>query len=334
MAAVQWVVRSRPSSAAIVEESPQASRGLGKPPVSAKFQKNATTVGTSIPRHSGEWIQEAVRPYIRGRCCGIPRHGPKIAGLGKATKRRECGGAFGAVERHTNLNGVGMRIRNGMTAMRVRRHIHLAGLAAFAALSAPIPALAQNNEGRPADIPASIERCPSIADGRARLQCYERALLGKGPASAPATAATQSWRLVRTRNPRGGDDAVSMMRTADISASDLEFAGAMLRCGDNGLEFLLVVIKPFPPRSRPAIAITAGANELHFEANVIPPGAELLLPIGARALAAGPLHAERSMAVKISFAEVTIKGQLALDGLDTAMVTLTSNCPKSTRSIN
>ena len=217
--------------------------------------------------------------------------------------------------------------------MRVRRHINLAGLAAFAAWSAPIPALAQNDDGRPADIPASIERCPSIADSRARLQCYERALLGKGSptASAPATAAAQAWRLVRTRNPRGGDDAVSMMRTADISASDLEFAGAMLRCGDNGLEFLLVMIRPFPPRSHPEIAITAGTNELHFEANVIPPGAELLLPMGARALAAGPLHAERSMAVKISLAEVTIKGQLALDGLDAAIATLASNCPTSTK---
>jgi hypothetical protein len=221
-----------------------------------------------------------------------------------------------------------------MTMMRLRRHIHLAGLAAFAALSAPIPASAQNNDGRPRDIPASVERCPSIADSRARLQCYERALLGKGPASAPATAAAQAWRLVRTRNPRGGDDAVSMTHTADIAASDLEFAGAMLRCGDNGLEFLLVVIRPFPPRSHPEIAITAGANELHFEATVIPPGAELLLPVGARALAAGALHAERSMAVKISLAEVTIKGQLALDGLDGAIATLASSCPRSTRSIN
>src|SRR5215831_14608371 len=125
------------------------------------------------------------------------------------------------------------------------RHINLAGLAAAAALCAPVPALTQDDPRGPADIPASIERCPSIADSRARLQCYERALLGKGSptASAPPTAAAQAWRLVRTRNPRGGDDAVSMMRTADISASDLEFAGAMLRCGDNGLEFLLVVIR-------------------------------------------------------------------------------------------
>lgn len=219
--------------------------------------------------------------------------------------------------------------------MRGCRPVTLAGLAGLTVLSAAITALAQNGDGRPADIPASIERCPSIADSRARLQCYERALLGKGsPATAPPTAAAPPWRLVRTRNPRGGDDAVSMMRTANISASDLEFAGAMLRCGDNGLEFLLVVISPFPPRSRPEIAITAGTNELHFEGSVIPPGAELLLPLGARELAAGPLHAARSMAVKITLAEVTIKGVVAIDGLDAAINTLATNCPRSTRSIN
>jgi hypothetical protein len=37
------------------------------------------------------------------------------------------------------------------------------------------------------------------------------------------------------------------------------------------------------------------------------------------------------MAVKISLAEVTIKGQLALDGLDAAIATLASNCPTSTK---
>ena len=228
-----------------------------------------------------------------------------------------------------------MQIRNGRI-VRKCRHIALAGLAGLTVLSAAIIASAQNGDGRPADIPPSIERCPSIADSRARLQCYERALSGKRPpaAAAPSTAAAPSWRLVRTRNPRGGDDAVSMMRTANISASDLEFAGAMLHCGDSGLEFLLVVITPFPPRSRPAIAITAGANELHFEGTVIPPGAELLLPMGARELAAGPLHAARSMAIKITLADVTIKGAVAIDGLDAAINTLANSCPRSTRSIN
>src|SRR5580704_12431342 len=120
-----------------------------------------------------------------------------------------------------------MQIRNGRI-VRKCRHIALAGLAGLTVLSAAIMASAQNGDGRPADIPPSIERCPSIADSRARLQCYERALSGKRPpaAAAPSTAAAPSWRLVRTRNPRGGDDAVSMMRTANISASDLEFAGA------------------------------------------------------------------------------------------------------------
>jgi hypothetical protein len=218
-------------------------------------------------------------------------------------------------------------------AMRVRR-VSMSGLLAFAAWSAAVPASAQNDNGRPADIPASIERCPSITDSRARLQCYERALLGKGSASALPAKAAPAWHLVRTRNPRGGDDAVSMMRTADTTASDVDFAGAMLRCGDNALEFVLVVIRPFPPRSHPEIAITAGANELHFEGSVIPPGAELLLPVGARELAAGPLHSVRSMAVKISLDRVTIKGHLALDGLDAAVASLASNCPRSTRSIN
>ena len=43
---------------------------------------------------------------------------------------------------------------------------------------------------------------------------------------------------MRTRNPHGGADAVSIMHTADTSKSDLDLAGLMIRCREGGTEIV------------------------------------------------------------------------------------------------
>src|SRR5262245_14711786 len=69
---------------------------------------------------------------------------------------------------------------------------------------------------------------------KAEICCFFRRLLATtillAIAAGPAmTQGIGTWRLVRTPDPRGGSEAVSIMQTADVSRSDIDFAGVMLR---------------------------------------------------------------------------------------------------------
>jgi len=145
-------------------------------------------------------------------------------------------------------------------------------------------------------------------------------------AEAPQTQSAGSWRLVRSVNPRAGSDVVSMTRSANIS-SDRDLAGLMLRCHGLSPEVIVVVVTPFPPRSQPGVTIGANGREWRFEAQVVPPGAELLLPAAATDLARGPWQSAHQLAVKISWQEQSITGVIPIDGLRGALATLLANCP-------
>jgi hypothetical protein len=145
-----------------------------------------------------------------------------------------------------------------------------------------------------------------------------------------ATTAAQpisGWRLLRTANPRGGAEAVSMIHTADITRSDPDLAGLMLRCGEHGAEVAIVVVTPFPPRAQPDVTVGADGKEWRFTARVVPPGAELLLPAEATSLAAGPWQSTRELVVKVSSPEQSFRGVVSIDGLAAALATLAANCP-------
>src|SRR5262249_17223849 len=100
-----------------------------------------------------------------------------------------------------------------------------------------------------------------------------------GPNAAQSVILTAtsggSWRLVRTPDPRGGPDAVSIMQTADAARSDIDLVGLTLRCSDTGFDVLVVFLKPFPPRAHPKVKLTTGSATVHLEATVIPPGAAI-----------------------------------------------------------
>ncbi len=134
------------------------------------------------------------------------------------------------------------------------------------------------------------------------------------------------WHLVRTANPRGGPDAVSISHTADISRSDLDLAGLMLRCGEKSVEVVIVVVTPLSPRARPDVTISADHKEWRFVAQAVSPGA-LLLPAEATSLADGPWQLARELAVKVSSPELAFGGVIPIDGLAEALGTLAANCP-------
>jgi len=101
-----------------------------------------------------------------------------------------------------------------------------------------------------------------------------------GPNAAQSAISTATsggtWRLVRTPDPRGGPDAVSIMQTADAARSDMDLVGLTLRCSDTGFDILVVFLKPFPPRAHPKVRLTIGSATVHLEATVIPPAPRFL----------------------------------------------------------
>jgi hypothetical protein len=145
-------------------------------------------------------------------------------------------------------------------------------------------------------------------------------------AETPPTQATAAWRLVRSANPAGGSDAVSMTRSADLS-SDRDLAGLMLQCHGTSPEIIVVVVTPFPPHAQPNVTIGANGQEWHFQAELVPPGAEVLLPTAATDLASGPWQSAHQLAVKISWQQRSIDGVIPIDGLRAALSTLAANCP-------
>jgi hypothetical protein len=166
-----------------------------------------------------------------------------------------------------------------------------------------------------------------LARAAASLLAASMVLTAAVAANDPTETTVSGWRLIRSKNPQGGPDAVSMSHTADITRSDLELAGLMLRCADKGVDVVIVVVTPFPPRARPAVTVSASNKEWRFDTHVVPPGAELLLPAEAMALASGPWQSAHELAVKVSSPEQSFGGVIPIDGLADALATLIPNCP-------
>jgi hypothetical protein len=165
--------------------------------------------------------------------------------------------------------------------------------------------------------------------GRAAATLLAALSLLAGPASADTQNPTLAggWRLLRTTNPRGGPDAVSVTHTADLLQSDLDLAGVMLRCAEKGVEILVVVVTPFPPRAKPDVVVGTNGREWRFNAQVVTPGAELLLPAEAVSLASGPWQRAHHLAVKVTSQDRSFQGVIPIEGLAEALATLTANCP-------
>lgn len=162
-----------------------------------------------------------------------------------------------------------------------------------------------------------------------------------GSASA-ATPQTGGWRLLSKPDPVGGGGMASMSHTADMTRSDLDLVGLMLRCrakgaqgaalptGDadqTGAEIAIVVITPFPPLAQPQVTVGAAGKEWRFDARIVPPGAELLLPAPASDLAAGPWQSANALTIKVSWQDRSFSGVIPIDGLAEALATLAANCP-------
>jgi hypothetical protein len=144
----------------------------------------------------------------------------------------------------------------------------------------------------------------------------------------PAGASLGAWRLVRTPNPRGGPEAVSVVHTAELGRSDADLAGLMLRCADQGFEVLVVLLEPFPLGAHPKVKLTAGTSTVESPATVVAPGAAIALAGEAAALAGGRWQLAGELTLDITDGERRIQGVVALTGLAGALSLLTAHCPR------
>ena len=178
----------------------------------------------------------------------------------------------------------------------------------------------------------AVDACRTIANDAARLRCFEAATRppaeggGQAPSQFPPLATppsapnvTGGWRLVRVPRPEGGD-SITMMHTAD-SRSDANFAGVSLRCGDKGLQTMLIVIEPFPLRSKPTVSIATPGGNMAFSASVLPPGAIILLPGEVSDLIRGPWKGLANLSVRIEADGRLVSGSVPLTGIEAVSYT-------------
>jgi len=181
---------------------------------------------------------------------------------------------------------------------------------------------------QPSDSVQGFETCKSIASDKARLDCLRKLLPKSSTDAAPADDGAAVWRLIRTSRPNGASDSFAIMRTANTIQSDPDLAGLMIRCQEKpGLEVVLALVRPLPPRSKRDVVVNSGATETLLHAESSSPGTALVLPIEATAFTTGPFRGLNLLSVKVKDPEGDIRGVIPLDGITSAVARLSASCP-------
>src|ERR1700694_1530101 len=197
-------------------------------------------------------------------------------------------------------------------------------LALTAVLAVAVPCSAQD-----AGLSEGYDRCKSVADEKLRLQCFDRLVRPEAKGAVPPSKPSP-WRLVRTREPQGDRELVSITRTADIFQSDPELAGLMIRCSQKAdIEVLAVLLQPLSLRSHPTVTVSDGNKTIAFPAKVAAPGALVLLPEEASDLANGTWQQAKLLDVTVEDPELHAHGMIPLDGLSLGLTNLRANCPSA-----
>jgi hypothetical protein len=167
---------------------------------------------------------------------------------------------------------------------------------------------------------------------RALVRCAGTAGLRIGSADQPAAVPTGCGNHRRLATAADGRPARRRrcsfdLATADTTRSDPDFAGLMLRCRDAGPEALVVLIIPLPPRARPQVTFHGrGDRVMRFDATVDISASSILLPRQAALALIGPWHALDETSIEIEADGMSIRGVVALNGLDQAVTQLMANC--------
>jgi hypothetical protein len=145
------------------------------------------------------------------------------------------------------------------------------------------------------------------------------------PSPASAVAENVGWRLTRSNAPGGGTTA-SILRTADPGSSDVEVAGLLFRCAENGTDVLFIVLSPFGPAAKPKIAIDLGGLRVETAASVLPSGAGLLVPRDMLTLFGAPEKTMADLSFVISEGGRRFSGRIAKLYAAPALARLQTEC--------
>jgi len=147
------------------------------------------------------------------------------------------------------------------------------------------------------------------------------------PAQPSGAELLGDWHLVRTPNPRGGADAVSIMHTADPSRSDFDLAGLMIRCGKVGPEALIVLLRPFSFRERLKVVFGRPGSDAQFDATVAAPGTAVLVSTDATRLVNVSWQGLKELFIRLQDRQTTISGVVTLAAVQPAFKELMTSCP-------
>jgi hypothetical protein len=148
---------------------------------------------------------------------------------------------------------------------------------------------------------------------------------GRTPQQEQSTAA---WKLVRTPNPRGGPEAVSIIHTADTARSDLELAGLMIRCNNGRGELAIVLLRAFPLRAHPRVIFGPPGHETQHEATISPPGTAVVVPGDPKTAIGNLWLTENDLFIRVIDGPTKISGVVPIAGLKSAFTLLMANCPQ------
>jgi len=173
--------------------------------------------------------------------------------------------------------------------------------------------------------PNASDSCHLIADRMRQAQCYET-LKQIGGQSSKQSILPHGWKLIGS--PDSGRREHSISHTGDFQSSDPNFAGMMLRCVDNRIEVLLIVIEPYPPQAAIDLTIKLGnSSESTYRSSVVPPGLMVLLPSEAAAIITGSRRPADELRVDLTDGTAPrTKGMVKLLGLEQAIGMLKSLC--------
>jgi hypothetical protein len=165
---------------------------------------------------------------------------------------------------------------------------------------------------RPGASAGQIESCDEEASRLANART-QTTMLGDG------------WRLVKTRDTGSNSEIVSVMHVADIAKSDINLAGLSLRCAQDGLQAVLILLEPLPRSSHPSVVVKAETKTFEAQATVIQGGEALLLPGLESRLTSGAWQTAAELSIEIA-APGAIRGVVPIRGLAAALRSLSPNC--------
>jgi len=172
------------------------------------------------------------------------------------------------------------------------------------------------------DIPGCSGKSLSKAE---QARCDE--LLSQRINAASRTSPLQGgWKLVDTADPNGGPDAVSIIHASDTARSDLNLAGLTFRCGQLGIEALLIVLQPLSRAQPIPVTVKNGSSEQAFRG----------LRHSRRRIGAAARRCRQDcryglancseLSVELEIKPVPIHGVVPVTGLSGAMQILARNC--------